>query len=59
MAAVKEGAIVVRWQTKTGDASVVLASMKDVASDGGLVLFADGTIKRLTATEFQEAASKR
>jgi hypothetical protein len=59
MAAVKENAIVVRWQTKVGDGSVVLAHMKDAANEGGLVLFSDGTIKPLTAGEFQEAINKR
>jgi hypothetical protein len=60
-AAVKSGDVVVLWGTALkgeGDAGkdeVVVAYEKSAPSDGGHVLLSAGTVKKMTAAEFNEA----
>lgn len=60
--AVRTGDCIVRWGVATGDsgnANAVLAHQKEVPQQGGLVLLGNGTIKRMTAEEFQSAAKTK
>jgi hypothetical protein len=53
--ALRDGDVVMLWggPTPSPGASRVLAYQKQVPEQGGLVLYQDGTIKRLTADEFR------
>jgi hypothetical protein len=59
--AVKSGAVVVLWGTPVqdeGDAAKgenVMAYEKDVPANGGYVLMSAGTVKKMSAAEFQSA----
>ncbi len=60
-AAVHDGTIVVLWnasfQTMTaGTSNTVLAYEKDAKDKGGVVLMADGSVRTMTAKEFEGAA---
>lgn len=63
--AVKSGEVVVLWGTplkgegETGQNEVVLAYEKGVPADGGMVLLSAGTVKKMTAAEFQAAPKKK
>jgi hypothetical protein len=54
-AAASDGRVVVLWGTPTGAADRLLAYQKDAQQFGGEVLFADGTVKKLSAREVQDA----
>jgi hypothetical protein len=58
-AAMNEGHVVVQWGAPltpaAGAAPAVLAYEKDAPQQGGFVLFQDGTVKHLSAAEFQAA----
>jgi len=53
--AANEGRIVVLWGTPAGEADRLLAYLNDAPQSGGEVLFADGTIKKLSAGSVQDA----
>ena len=57
--ALKDGRYVFLWNARlldnVGGPEVVLAYQKDVPSQGGLVLFMDGSTRNLTADEFKSA----
>jgi hypothetical protein len=57
--AIEKGAIVVAWGTDLkqiqNPESTILAHEKQTPTDGGQVLMADGTIKDMSAQEFQAA----
>ena len=59
--AVKSGEVVVLWGTplkgegEAGKDEVVLAYEKGVPTDGGYVLLSAGTVKKMTAAEFNAA----
>lgn len=48
----REGKYEVVWGLKSKDGRTVLAYEKDVPTKGGRVIMADGTIKAMTAAEF-------
>jgi hypothetical protein len=60
-AAIKDGAVVVLWGTpfkgegEVGKDEAVLAYEKNVPTDGGYVLLSAGTVKKMSASEFQSA----
>jgi hypothetical protein len=54
-AAASDGRIVVLWGTPTGATDRLLAYLKEAPQSGGHVLFADGTIKELSANNVQDA----
>jgi hypothetical protein len=64
-AAIKSGAVVVLWGTpfkgegQVGKDEAVLAYEKNVPTDGGYVLLSAGTVKKMTAAEFQSAAKAK
>src|SRR5262249_13587559 len=49
------GRIVVLWGTPIGAEDRLLAYLKDAPQSGGEVLFADGTVKKLSAGSVQDA----
>jgi len=60
--AVQNGDIVVYWNVRVpndmieqGASNTVLAHEKDVPSKGGMVAMADGSVREMTAQEFQTA----
>jgi hypothetical protein len=60
-AAIKDGGYVVYWNVKilqlvNGTSNTVLAYEKDAPTKGGVVAFADGSVRPLTAEEFAKAA---
>ena len=60
-AALKDGTYVVYWNVKltalvNGTSNTVLGYEKEAPTKGGFVLFADASVKPLTADEFQKAA---
>ena len=55
VAALKKGEIVVVWDVGATDSGTVLAYEKEVPTQGGEVLMADGTVRRMTADEFKAA----
>ena len=60
--AVRAGDYVVQWGvalTEPGDADSVLAYHRNVPVQGGLILMRNGSIKRVTAAEFQALAKGR
>jgi hypothetical protein len=58
-AAMNEGLVVVQWGAPLapagGAAPAILAYEKAAPQEGGFVLFQDGTVKHLSASEFQAA----
>jgi hypothetical protein len=62
---VKSGKIEVRWGTKlkdegeSGKDEEVLAYEKDASTQGGYVLLSAGTIKKMSASEFQAALNRK
>jgi hypothetical protein len=56
-AAASDGRVVVLWGTPTGAANRLLAYQKEAQQLGGEVLFADGTVKKLSARDVQDALS--
>jgi hypothetical protein len=58
---IERGEYVVFWGVglNRNAGNVVLAHEKDAANAGGLVLMQDGTVKTLSAAEFQSAAKAR
>ena len=54
-AAVRDDRIVVLWGTPIGAGDRLLAYLQDAPQSGGEVLFADGTIKKLSAGGVQDA----
>lgn len=58
---IQSGDYVVLWGVglNASAANVVLAYEKDAATQGGLVLMLDGTVKTLSAAEFQAAPKAR
>jgi hypothetical protein len=60
-AAIKSGAVVVLWGTpfkgegEVGKNEVVVAYEKDAPTGGGYVLLSAGTVKKMSASEFQSA----
>lgn len=58
-AAVRSGDVVVSWGTQPASGSdAVLAYQKAVPADGGWVVLANGTAKKMTADEFKAAKMK-
>jgi hypothetical protein len=60
-AALKDGTYVVYWNVKllelvSGTSNTVLGYEKDAPTKGGVVVFADGSVKTLSAEEFAKAA---
>lgn len=55
---VKEGKYVVVWGVSGKDSGTVLAYEKDAPTQGGMVLMADGTIKKMSADELKAATPK-
>jgi hypothetical protein len=59
--AIKSGAVVVLWGTplkgegQAGKGETVVAYEKDVPTNGGYVLLSAGTVKKMTAAEFEAA----
>jgi hypothetical protein len=59
--AVKSGDVVVLWSTplkgegEAGKGETILAYEKNVPTDGGYVLFSAGTVKKMTAAQFEAA----
>lgn len=51
----KSGEIVYVWGSKLSGGSAVVAYEKKAATDGGYVLLQDGTVKQMSAAEFQAA----
>jgi hypothetical protein len=60
-AKIQSGDYIVYWGVglSSSGRDVVLAYEKDVPASGGLVLMQDGTVKSLTAAEFQAARKAR
>jgi hypothetical protein len=60
-AALNNGDLVMLWGGSAGSGPAVLAYEKDAPQQGGAVLLQDGTVKHMTAEEFQAApkAGKR
>ncbi len=52
---IKDGKYVVVWGVSDNSSGTVLAYEKDAPEKGGNVLMADGTIKTMSAAEFQAA----
>jgi hypothetical protein len=55
LAALKDGKYIVVWGVKGKDAGTLLAYEKDVPTNGGVVLMADGTVKTMAADNFKSA----
>jgi hypothetical protein len=55
VADLKKGNILVVWDVQAKDAGTVLAYEKQVPTQGGAVLMADGTVRQMTADEFKAA----
>jgi protein-disulfide isomerase len=56
--AVKDGKYVVVWGVNDKSSGTLLAYEKDAPAQGGTVLMADGTIKKMSADEVQAAIKK-
>jgi hypothetical protein len=54
-AAANEGQIVVVWDQPLTAAAAILAYERDTPDSGGYVLFQDGSIRQITAVEFEAA----
>jgi hypothetical protein len=59
-ALLKDGTVVVNWgatlqKMTQGSANTVLGYEKDVPTNGGLVMIADGSVKKMTADQFAKA----
>jgi hypothetical protein len=51
----RDGKYIVVWDVKTKDSGTVLAYEKDVPTNGGTVVMADGAVKTMTADQFKRA----
>jgi hypothetical protein len=51
----KKGRVIVVWDVQGNDAGTVLAYEKEVPTQGGGVLMADGTIRQMSADELKAA----
>jgi hypothetical protein len=58
IAALTAGKYKVAWGVKDRDAETVLAYEKDAPTQGGAVLMADGTVKQMSAEQFQAVSKK-
>lgn len=57
--ALQDGKYIVVWGIKDKSSSIVLAYPKDALTQGGTVIMADGTIKKMSAGEVQALAKGR
>jgi hypothetical protein len=55
VAALKKGEIIVVWDVQGNDSGTVLAYEKEVPTQGGAVMMADGTVRQMSADEFKAA----
>jgi hypothetical protein len=55
---IKDGKYVVVWGVSEKDSGAVLAYPKEAPTQGGPVLMADGTVKKMTADQLQAAVKK-
>ena len=53
--AVKDGKYTVVWNLKTRDAATILAYEPAAPTQGGIVLLANGAVRKMTADEFKRA----
>jgi hypothetical protein len=51
----RKGRVIVVWDVQGKDSGTVIAYEKDVPTQGGAVLMADGTIRQMSADELKAA----